>query len=130
MKRIISIYLSLALFAAAFAYAGSEHSHGDEHHPQYGGVVAELNAVQYELVAKPDSIAIFVEDHGKKVDTRNATAKLTLLNGSEKTVLDLTPAGENKLEAKGSFKLDKYSKAVAVVTLSGKPAKSVRFIFK
>jgi hypothetical protein len=130
VKRIIPIYLSLTLFMSASAYAGGEHSHGDEHHPKYGGVVTELNAVQYELVAKPDSIAIFIEDHGKKVDTKNATAKVTLLNGSEKTVFELTPAGENKLEAKGSFKLDKYWKAVAVVALAGKPAKSIRFTFK
>jgi hypothetical protein len=127
MKKYISAYLSLALLVSAPVFAGGTHSHGDEHHSKYGGVVNEVNAVQYELVAKPDSIAIFVEDHGKKVDTKNATAKVTLLNGKEKTKITLSPAGENKLEAKGSFNLDKGTKVVVVVGLAGKPAQSMRF---
>jgi hypothetical protein len=130
MKKFITACFSLALFVSASTFAGGNHSHGDEHHPKYGGVVTELDAVQYELVAKVDGIAIFIEDHGKTVDTKNATAKVTLLNGSEKTVIELKPAGENKLEATGAFKLDKNSKAIAVVALAGKPAKSVRFTLK
>ncbi|MGV3741167.1 MAG: hypothetical protein ACO1NO_02520 [Burkholderiaceae bacterium] len=130
MKKIISACLSMVLLVSVSSFAGGKHSHGDEHHPKYGGVVTELDAVQYELVARPDSIAIFIEDHGRKVDVKNATAKVTLLNGSEKTVLELKPGGENKLEVQGAFKVDGKSKAVAVVALSGKPAKSVRFIFK
>jgi hypothetical protein len=39
----------------------------------------------------------------------------------------LSPAGDNKLEAKGAFKVAPGTKAVAVVTLAGKPAQSVRF---
>lgn len=130
MKKALSFILSMALLVSPSAFAGGKHSHGDQHHPKYGGVVTELDAVQYELVAKPDSIAIFIEDHGRKVDTKNANAKVTLLNGSEKTIVELKPSGENKLEAKGSFKVDKNSKAVAVVALSGKPAKSIRFVLK
>ena len=34
---------------------------------------------------KPDSIAIYVEDHGKKVDAKGATAKVSLLNGVDKS---------------------------------------------
>ena len=127
MKHTISACLSLALIISAPVFAQEKHVHNDVHHPKYGGIVTELNEVQYELVKKPDSIAIFVEDHGKKVSTQGATAKVTLLNGKEKTEVALVPAGENKLEAKGTFKVEKGTKTVAVVALAGKPARSVRF---
>jgi hypothetical protein len=114
------------LLFAAPAVAGTE----DAHKPKYGGIVREVKGIQYELVAKPDSIAIYVEDHGKKVGTKGATATLTLLSGKEKSETPLTPSGENALEAKGSFKLAPGTRVVAVVTLSGRPATSVRFAVK
>lgn len=94
---------------------------------RYGGVLAVVKDVQYELVAKPDIIVLYVDDHGKKVDTKGATGKLTLLTGGEKTEIVLEPAGENKLAAKGAFKIAAGTKAVAVVTLAGKPAINARY---
>ena len=94
--------------------------------PKYGGQVQEVSEVQYEIVVKPDNIAIYVEDHGKKVDTKGATAKVSLLNGVEKSEATLAPAGDNKLEAKGSFNVKSGTKVTAVVTLGGKSAKTVR----
>jgi len=120
-------FASLALVFSASALAQSAHK-GEE--PQHGGILAEVKGTQYELVAKPDAITIYVSDHGKSIDTKGATGKVTLLNGSDKTDVTLAPAGENKLEAKGSFKVDKGTKAVAVVTLAGKSAQSVRFAGK
>ncbi|MBL8513736.1 MAG: hypothetical protein JNJ55_07070 [Betaproteobacteria bacterium] len=117
----------LAMFVHA-AFAGDSHVKGDHHSPKYGGVVREAGVVQYELVAKPDAIALFIEDHGKKVDVSGASAKLTLLNGKEKSEVVLTPAGGNKLEAKGSFRVSGGTRVVAVVTLAGKPALSMRFV--
>ena len=93
--------------------------------PKYGGQVQEVSEVQYEVVVKPDNIAIYVEDHGKKVDTKGATAKVSLLNGVDKSEATLTPAGDNKLEAKGSFNVKSGTKVTAVVTLAGKGAKTV-----
>lgn len=128
MKKALAAVLSaVALLSSSGALAAGGH---DEHKPQYGGVVTEVKETQYELVAKLDSVAIYVDDHGKKVDTKGASAKATLLNGSEKTEVNLVPAGENKLEAKGTFKVDKGTKVVAVVSLQGKPAQSVRFTLK
>jgi len=126
MSILKSAVIAATLLLAAPAFAGSEH----DHKPKHGGVVEEVKEVQYELVAKPDSIVIFVEDHGKKVDTKGATAKVTLLSGKDKSEATLTPAGDNKLEAKGQFKVGKGTKVVAVVTLAGKPASSVRFTLK
>ena len=75
--------------------------------------------VQYELVTKPDSVAIFIDDHGRKVDTKGASAKLTLLTGGDKTEVALAPAGDNGFEARGAFKLPPGTKAVATITLAG-----------
>ena len=131
MKQTIAATVaSFFMLVSASAMAHGEHKDNDDHKPQYGGVLKEVKGKQYELVAKSDNIALYVDDHGKKVDTKGATAKLTLLSGNEKTEVALSPAGENKLEAKGSFKVTSGTKAVAVVTLAGKPAQSVRFVLK
>ena len=93
--------------------------------PKYGGQVQEVSEIQYEVVVKPDNVAIYVEDHGKKVDTKGAAAKVSLLNGVDKSEATLAPAGGNKLEAKGSFNVKSGTKVTAVVTLAGKGAKTV-----
>lgn len=121
----------IALLLAAVTLAASATARADaEHKPNYGGVVAVVKDVQYELVAKPDSVALYIEDHGKKVDTKGATAKLTMLSGGDKTEIVLRPAGENGLEAKGAFKVPGGTKAVATITLAGKPPVSARFEIK
>ena len=128
MKKILATaFASLAMLASASVTAQSAHK-GEE--PQHGGILAEVKGIQYELVAKPDVMTIYVHDHGKAISTKGATGKVTLLNGSDKTDVTLNPAGDNKLEAKGTFKVDKGTKAVAVVTLAGKSAQSVRFAAK
>jgi len=123
-SRMALLLTAVTLVASAAAYADGDHK------PKYGGVVTVVKDVQYELVAKPDSIALFIEDHGKKVDTKGANAKLTLLTGGDKTEVALVPMGENGLGAKGAFKVAAGSKAVATIALAGKPAISARFELK
>lgn len=106
---------------------GVEHAHDAK--PAYGGVVSVVKDVNYELVAQPDTITLYLTDHGKPVDTRNATATLTLLSLADKSEVKLTPAGGNKLQAKGNFKAGKGTKVVASVTAGGKP-QNVRFTLK
>ncbi|RZI40444.1 hypothetical protein EGT07_24245 [Herbaspirillum sp. HC18] len=106
---------------------GGEHAHDAK--PQYGGVVSVIKDVNYELVAKPDSIALYVNDHGKPVDTKNASASLTLLSAAEKSEVKLAPAGENKLEAKGNFKVPSGTKVAGSVKIDDK-ANNVKFTLK
>ncbi|MBC7624292.1 MAG: hypothetical protein H7232_12985 [Aeromicrobium sp.] len=120
--------LSTMLFALPAMAADGKHVVGDHHKSKYGGVLQEVKEVQYELVAKSDSIAIFVEDHGKKVDSKGATAKVTLLTGKEKSEVMLLPAGENKLQAIGKFDVKSGTKVVSVVTLAGKSGVTARFV--
>ena len=115
--------LALTLAGTAFAAGGHDHS------PKHGGVVVEGKDMDYELVAKPTVIQLYLRDHGKPADVSKASAKVTLLTGAEKQEVELKPAGD-KLEATGSFKVGPGTKAVAVVTMSGKPAGTVRFTIK
>ena len=86
--------------------------------------------MDYELVAKPDTITLHLRDHGKPAKTEGVSAKLTLLNGTEKSEAVLVPAGEGRLETKGIFKVAPGTKVVALVTLPGKKAANVRFAVK
>lgn len=119
---------TIAFAGAAFA-AGSDHGHAHEHKPLHGGVVVEVKDVDYELVAKPTTIQLHLRDHGKPADLSKASAKVTLLTGTEKQEVELKPAGD-KLEAAGSFKVGPGTKAVAVVMVPGKPAATARFTLK
>lgn len=116
--------LTLVTAPAAFAAAGHDLT------PKHGGVAAEAAGVVYELVATPTALTLHIDDHGKKIDTTGASAKVTLLSGSEKTEATFVPAGTNKLEAQGSYKLAPGTKAVAVVTLPGKAPATARFAVK
>ncbi len=114
--------LAVTTIAFTLALAGAAHAGGThDHTPKHGGVVVEVKDMDYELVAKANVIQLYLRDHGKKVDITKASAKLTLLTGSEKQEVELKPVGD-KLEATGSFKVGKGTKAVAVVTVQGKPA--------
>jgi hypothetical protein len=120
--------ITLALAGSAFA-AGDKHEHAHEHKPMHGGVVVEVKDIDYELVAKPTMIQLHLRDHGKPADVSKASAKLTLLTGAEKQEVELKPAGD-KLEASGTFKVGPGTKVVALVTIAGKSAGTVRFALK
>ena len=120
--------IALTLAGSAFA-AGDKHDHAHEHKPMHGGVVVEVKDIDYELVAKPTVIQLHLRDHGKPTDISKASAKLTLLTGAEKQEVELKPAGD-KLEASGTFKVGPGTKVVALVTIAGKSAGTVRFALK
>ena len=82
------------------------------------------------LAAVAATAAHAAGDHGKPAKTEGVSAKLTLLNGTEKSEAVLAPAGEGKLEAKGAFKVAAGTKVVALVMLPGKKAANVRFAVK
>jgi hypothetical protein len=108
----------LLLCGAAFAH---------EAKPMHDGIVTEINEVQYELVAKPDVLTLYVRDEDKPVDVKGGAATLVLMTGSEKTEVKLLPAGGNKLEARGKFRLRPGTKIAASVTAAGKTVHNVKF---
>ncbi len=119
------------LLAAALAVSGASvmAAGGHGHDPKFGGIVVETKAGDFEIVAKPETLQIYISDHGKPVKIEGAKAKVTLLNGTEKSEAELAPASD-KLEAKGVFKVGKGTKGIAVVTLAGKPPATARFEVK
>lgn len=124
----IHLLATLVFGLSGNAFAAGGHDHAHEHTALHGGVVAEAKDIDFELVAKPDSLRLYVRDHGKPVDVAQASAKLTLLAGVVKQEVALKPAGD-KLEAMGQFKVA-GAKAVALVSLPSKPAVIVRFVVR
>lgn len=123
--------VSLALLCASClinpsAYAGAGHEHG----PQHSGVVREAGAISYELVAKADTLTLYVTDHGKPIPTQGAKAEVTLHAGNAKVTVVLEPAGENRMAAKGAFKVGVGVRAALRVTLAGKPETKATFNLK
>ena len=115
--------------AAENKSAAQPTDHAHDHTPKHGGVITEEAHTDFELVAKSDRIQLFISDHGAKVKLDGGTAKLTLLSSAGKQEVDLKQVDE-KFEATGTFKVGAGTKAVAVVTLPGKPAISARFTLK
>ena len=121
-RLLIALLLSAATLGAATV---SAHGIAPARH---GGIVQSANDLSFELVSTPDGAVLYVDDHDKAYDAAKMSGKLTVLQGSNKSEVSLTPAGGNKLEAKG-VKLDKGAKAVAVV-ISGSKTTTVRFTVK
>lgn len=119
-----ALILSLGLAVALGAQAKDE-----SHESKHGGVVVETKAFDAEFVAKPTNLQLYLRDHaGKPMDVSKASAKVTLLSGTEKQEVELKPSGD-KLAASGTFKVGAGTKAVAVVTHAGKPS-TARFTLK
>ncbi len=125
--KLQALTLAALMSITAIAFAAGDHKH--DHVAKHGGIVVETKQGDLEIVAKPDVIQLFVDDHGKPAKLDGAKAKVTLLNGAEKSDVELAVAGD-KLEAKGAYKVTKGTKGVAVLTLAGKPPVTARFTVK
>lgn len=128
--KTINLLASLLLAVSGHAAASGSHAHGHEHKPLHGGVVVEASDMDFELVAKADAITIHVRDHGKPASVKGATGKVTVLTGTEKSEAPLAPAGDDRLQATGTFKVATGTKVVALVNLPGKKPVNVRFAIK
>ena len=111
--------------AVALCVAALVHAH-DAGEPKHGGVVSTARDLAFELVADADGAMLYVEDHGKPFATAGLGGKLTVLQGKDRTEADLTPAGENRLHAKG-VKFGKGAKAIATINAPGQRPIVVRF---
>lgn len=121
--HVVSLAAALAFGCAAFPAHAQHHNHAAAH----GGILVETPQAGLEIVARPDAIRIYVDDHGKAVRLDGARARVTLLHGSEKSEVVLVPAGD-RLEAQGRFRVGKGTKGVVVLTLAGKPPVTARFV--
>lgn len=127
--KITQWLLASTLLFSGVAYGAGDHKSGHDHKPMHGGIVSEVKDIDLELVAKAELIQVYLRDHGKPVDVSGANGKLTILSGSEKREIPLSPAG-NRMEATGKFSFPAGTKAVAQIQLKGKPAITARFAIK
>ena len=118
--------LAPAALIALLAATGTAFAQKDDHSAKHGGIFVETKALDFEVVARPNTLQVYVSDHGKPVKLDGAKGKVTLLNGSEKTEVNLVPAAD-RFEAKGSYKVTKGTKVIASVTLAGKQTVVARF---
>lgn len=126
--KSIHFLAALSLSISGLAFAAGGHDHGSDHKPVHGGIVVEANHMDFELVATPNVINLHLRDHGKPMDVSKATAKVTLLAGSQKQEIELKPDGD-KLVANGAFKTEAGAKAIAQVSVNGKTS-TARFVLK
>ncbi len=126
INLIARVTLAVGLAATPSAFAAGSHDHS----PKFGGIVAEGKAFDAELVAKSDLITVHVSDHGKPLATKGAKGKITMLTGADKTEVELMPAGESRMEAKGKFNVSAGTKAIIEITPEGKKPSTLRFAIK
>ena len=114
MKSMMMIATLLISFTG-LVQAGAGH----ELKPMHGGVIVEAKDIDVELVAKPDSLSLYLTDHGKPIPIDGGTAKLTVLIGSDKKDYELLHNG-GRFELKGNFAIPKGAKAIAVIKIKSK----------
>jgi len=128
MKPFVLSLVATTSLAAALAlppaFAGAGHG------PAHGGVVREAGNITYELVAKPDSLTLHISDHGKSIATQGGKAEAVLYAGSQKTAVTLESAGDNRMAAKGSFRVGVGVRAVVTATLPGQAPAKLSFNLK
>lgn len=117
--------ITCSLLLSGLAWAGPNDA---DHKPMHGGVLTTVKDIDYELVANPTTLRLYVRDHGKAVDVSKASAKLTLLTGAEKQEVDLKPS-DDKLQAAGAFKVGPGTKIIAVISVGGRQS-TARFVLK
>jgi hypothetical protein len=126
-KAILKSALLAVVFVATPAIAGGNHAHT----PKHGGIIAEGKAFDVEFVGKADLLALYVDDHGKPMSVKGASAKITMLNGTTKTETDLKPSDDGtRFEAKGTFNVAKGTKVISTITFQGKSPIISRFEVK
>jgi hypothetical protein len=123
-KRTANLILPLML--AASIHSTPVLAHADHGKAQYGGVVAEAGEAQLELVGAAGKLVVHVSNHGAPLPTTGATGKLTVLEGSSKRELVLSPAGDNRMEAAGN--IAKGARVLINVQLSGQKALQARAV--
>ena len=121
---------TLPLALSLLLTAGHAWAHTDHLKPQFGGITADADVFQVELVAKGNQITLYLSEHGAPVESAGASGKLIVLSGKDKEEVALIPNGYQSLGAKLKAKPAKGTKAVATITAPGRDTGTVRFTLK
>ena len=122
------VALSLALAAAVPSIAAESHKHDAP--PPHGGHYLEVGAIGLELVAKADSLTLYLNENDKPTPSAGAKATAAITSGSSKSTATFEPAGENRMVAKGDFKVGVGVRVAVTATLPGKGETKANFRLK
>lgn len=89
--------LGAALAALVIATAATAHGVPK---PKHGGIVDVGGEMSLELVSEGPQSVVYVEDHGKPVDTRGAVAEVLLGSETGRILGTLKATGANRLQGK------------------------------
>lgn len=120
--------LTIALAVTAPSIAADGHKH--EAPPPHGGQYAEVGAIGLELVANADSLTLYLTENDKPTPSAGAKATATITSGSSKTAVSFDPAGDNRMVAKGEFKVGVGVRVAVTATLPGKGETKANFRLK
>lgn len=95
--------------------------------PRHGGTVQVAKDINFELVADPDGVTIYLVDHDQDMPSKGISGKLTVQNGAEKSEAELKATDGNKLRATG-VKISKGAKVVAALENVDGKSVTVRFV--
>lgn len=118
MKQLLIV----TLFGAAALLFGPAHAHGNLEPDHPGGIVQIVGDLSFELVPGPAGADLYVEEDNEELASEGMSAKLTVIAGGVKTESLMTPAGGNKLEAKG-VKIPKGARVAVLLTRKDKVTK-------
>jgi len=127
MKTSSPLVLAAALALALFSTTTGAHG---THEPQHGGIVQMVGDTAVELVAKGDTVHVYVDEHDSEFSSKGTTGKLTVLMNGSTTTATLTPDGSNRLVARGAAIGPGARVIVALTMADGATKLSARFAIK
>lgn len=137
MKRM-GVLVTVAmgcLLGTGYVYAHGDEMHADAPKTAHGGQVQVAGASHFELVVTKTSkevghnpVVVYLTDaSGKKLPSAGATGTATLLSGKDKSVVTLSPDGDNRMKGVGKYASTPAMKAIVSITFPGKPTEQARF---
>ena len=120
--------LGLVLTITTPVLAGEGHKHDAP--PPHGGQYVEVGTVGLELVAKVDALTLYLNDNDKPTASAGAKATATVTSGGNKSMATFEPAGDNRMVAKGNFKVGVGVRVAVIATLPGKGEIKANFRLK
>lgn len=96
--------------------------------PKHEGVVND-GETTFELVARERQIVIYFEDHGTLIPTEGATGTFTVIRGPGEEKAELSAAGDNRMTARISSKLEPGDRIMAKITLGNGSVVVGRFLW-
>lgn len=137
-KRITAILISTLTFAigATSAQAHGDASHFDSVKGKHGGQLAIAGTYGFELMIEKEAkaamdnpVVVYVTNlDGQAVSTTGATGTVLLLSGNDKTVVTLSPDGENRMTGTAKYASNPTIKALVTITLPGKATEQARYM--